>query len=431
MANCLRILQTATGAGTVKARSVPRKDPAMTVIRYSLVCCVLVTMARADDWPNWRGPQANGISRESGWRDQWPDKGPPILWKGTVGTGFSSVVVSNGLLYTLGNADNTDTVFCLSADDGKLKWSHSYESPLDDRFFEGGPTSTPTVDGNAVYTLGRQGHLFCFERTSGKVLWKINLAEDFELPIPGWGFGGSPVVRDKLLLLNAGAAGLALDKSNGKLVWASDSGEAGYTTPVIARSGQQELMILASKKFFQAVDLKSGELLWKYRWLTRFGCNAADPIVSGQQVFISSGYSRGAAVLTLADAEPAEVWKNKELQNQFSSSVLIESHLYGFDGNDTGSKRLRCLDFATGKVVWSEDWEGMGALTAADGKLIALSEAGDLVVAPASPKGLAPTARATVIDGKCWTVPVLANGIIYCRNADGQIVAVDVRASQP
>ena len=128
-----------------------------------LIVITLVDSLKADDWHRWRGPTLNGVSAETAWLDEWPDEGPPISWKAMVGTGFSSTSVARGRLYTMGNEDNTETVYCLDAATGKELWTHSYPCALDDRFFEGGPTSTPTVDAGAVYTLSRQGDLICLD----------------------------------------------------------------------------------------------------------------------------------------------------------------------------------------------------------------------------------------------------------------------------
>jgi len=382
----------------------------------------------ADDWYRWRGPRLDGISKETGWLAQWPKEGPSVAWRASVGTGFSSVTVGGGRLYTMGNRENTDTVYCLDAATGKQLWEHSYQSPLDDKFFEGGPTSTPTIDGDCVYTLSRQGELFCFGAATGKIHWSKNIAEEANVRVPGWGFAGSPLVCGDLLVLTVGEAGTAVEKKTGKLVWTSADRDAGYNTPVPVRRGEKSILILASGKFYHAVELETGKELWRHRWLVRFGCNAADAIVAGDHVFISSGYNRGAALLNIAGDEPTVVWANKEMQNQLSSSVLIDGHLYGIDGNTHGSEtKLKCMEFRSGDVRWTEDLDSMGSLTAAGGKLIVLSEQGELIVAKASPDGFQPSARAKVLGGKCWTVPVLAHGRIYCRNADGELVCVDVR----
>jgi outer membrane protein assembly factor BamB len=168
--------------------------------------------------------------------------------------------------------------------------------------------------------------------------------------------------------------------------------------------------------------------MWEQRWLTRYGVNSADPIVVGDQVFLSSGYNKGCAVLQMGTAAPTEVWRNKNMRTQLNACVHLEGFLYGIDGDTSTSNALRCVEWKSGTVRWSFDGVGCGALMVADGKLIVLSEQGELLVGAASPKGFTPTARTKVLDGKCWTVPVLANGRIYCRNAAGDLVCVDVRA---
>jgi len=400
----------------------------MTVSRIALfVSLAALPAASADDWPCWRGPGHNGISAETGWLDRWPDGGPRVLWKAEVGTGFSSFAVAGGRVYTLGNADNTDTVFCFEAATGKALWSHAYPSDLGDKFFEGGPTSTPAVDGDRVYTIGRWGDAFCFEAATGKIVWSKNIVQETGLPAPGWGLAGSPVVHGDLLLLNAGDAGLALEKATGKVAWKSAAKEPGYSTPLVVRRGDAELLLLGSGKSYLAVDPRTGREAWRVKWVTQYGCNAADPVVDGDRVFLSTGYGKGAALLKPGAGEPEVVWQGKVMRNQMNPCVLVGGFLFGADG-DAGQKgALKCVELATGAEKWAKERFGPGAVTVADGRLIALSEKGELTVAPASPEGFQPTARAQVLGGKCWTVPVLANGRIYARNAAGDVVCLDVK----
>jgi outer membrane protein assembly factor BamB len=390
----------------------------------------MLESVRADDWLTRRGPTSNGLSKESKWTNQWPESGPPIRWRANVGTGFSSVTTQGNRLFTLGNVDNQESIHCLDTQTGKSIWQHTYECAIDDRFFEGGPTSTPTIDGDCLYSLSRQGDLICCNAETGKVVWSKNVAVETSARVPGWGFSSSPVVLHQHLLLGVGDAGLLLNKADGEILWQSGKGEAGYMTPQVVPIDGRPHALIASGKFFQCVDLESGAVKWKHRWLTTYGCNAADPIVLQNRVFISSGYGRGATVLEFNASESKVVWANKEMQNQLNSSVLIEGCVFGFDGNEDGEVLLKCLEFATGKALWSTPGLGSGSLMAADGKLIVLSENGELLIAPASSTEFNPTARAQVLDGKCWTVPVLSNQSIYCRSAAGDLVCVDVQISE-
>ncbi len=387
----------------------------------------LCSFASAHDWPHWRGPQRNGVSAETGWRDTWPAEGPATAWKAKVGSGFSSVVVAQGRAFTLGHADEQDTVWCFDTAAGKVLWKHSYAAELGDKFFEGGTTGTPTVVGDRVFTLSRWGDVFCFEAATGKVVWSKNVQKQTGVRVPDWGFAGAPLAHENLLVLNVGDAGLALDQSTGRIVWQSANQNAGYSAPLPVEHAGQWLALLGNGTAYVAVNLRNGKEAWRVRWLTEYGVNASDPIVEGDHLFLSTGYGKGGALYKLAASAPEPLWKTKKLRTQLNSAVLFQGHLYGTDGDTTEKAALKCLDFATGEEKWTQPGFGSGAVIIADGKLIALGGTGELRVAPATPAGFKPTARAQVLGGRCWTAPVLANGLIYCRNSRGDLVAVDVR----
>lgn len=382
----------------------------------------------AEDWPQWRGPARNGVSQEKGWLDQWPKEGPPVAWKANVGLGFSSVVVGGGKAVTAGHANETDTLFCFDALTGKESWKHSYAAELGDKYYEGGTTGTATIDGDRVFWLSRWGDLFCFDAASGKIVWSRQLQKEEGAQIPTWGFTGAPTVHEGLLILNVGEAGMALDKKTGKTIWASAKKDAGYSTPLpLQRDGKWEVLISNSEAYV-AVDVATGKERWRMKWLTQYGVNAADPVPVGDKVFISSGYGKGAALFKpVVDGEPQVIWRSKVLRTQLNPAVLVGKYVYGVDGDTTEKGSLKCVEAETGVEKWKVPAFGSGAVSVADGKLIALSATGELMVAPASPDAFKPTARAQVLGGKCWTVPVLANGLVYCRNSRGDIVAVDLR----
>jgi len=376
---------------------------------------------RAADWPCFRGPDHDGIAKETGWSVQWPATGPKQLWKAKVGTGFASFSVVAGRVYTTGNAKDADTVFCFDANTGLEVWNHSYPAKLDPKYYEGGPSATPTVDGNRVFTFSKRGVIHCLDAAKGTVLWSKDLSEELKAKMPTWGFASSVLIEGELAILNLGAAGAALDKTTGKVVWSSGDDEAGYATAVPFEAAGQRAVALAIKRDVVALNAKDGKELWRFPWKTDYDVNAADPIISGGKVFISSGYNHGGGVFDVSAVPAKKVWENKNMRNHFNSCVLWQGHLYGVD-----EKELRCLGFDAGEVKWSETSVGKGSVMLADGKLIVLSEKGELMVAEVSPTAFKPIARAQVLGGKCWTTPVLANGRIYCRNAAGDVVAVDV-----
>ena len=279
-----------------------------------------------------------------------------------------------------------------------------------------------------MYTLSKRGHLFCFEAADGKVVWQTNFLEQLGVTKPRWGFAGSPLVEGNLLLLNVGSAGTALDKKTGKLVWTSGKEAAGYATPMPMTIGGQRCVLIFAAKALVAVRVSDGHELWRHGWVTHWDISAADPIVAGDKVFIST-FDQGGALLQVGAGAPTVVWQSKQMKNHFNSCVLVGGHLYGVDGNSDQPAEIafRCLDFRTGEVKWSHKGFGLGAVMAADGKLIIMGDKGELVVARASPAGFKPLARAQVLGGKCWTTPVLANGKIYCRNAKGDLVCLDVK----
>ncbi len=384
-------------------------------------------LAHAADWPQWRGPARNGIATEKGWLDQFPAVGPKIAWRAQVGLGASSFVVAGGRAFTMGHADGKDTVFCFEASSGKPIWKHSYPAELGDKFFEGGTTGTPTLDGDRLYTLSRWGDTFCFDAATGKILWSVNVQKETGCRVPDWGFTGAPLVLDGRLILNVGEAGVALDKTTGKILWKSGDKDAGYSPPLPVELGGRTLVLLGSSKSYLAVNPVDGKEAWRAAWVTEYGVNAADPIVSGGRMFISSGYGKGGALFTLGTGAPDEVWRARAFRTQLNAAVLHAGHLYGVDGDTTSIGGIKCLDFATGTEKWAHKDFRVGALSMADGLLLALSGTGTLVIAPASPAEFKPTATAKILDGKCWTAPVLAHGLIYCRNTNGAVVVVDAR----
>ena len=382
---------------------------------------------QASDWPNWRGPNHNGISTETGWKANWPADGPRQLWKSSVGTGFSSIAVSQGRLYTMGNRENSDSLYCLDAETGKMIWKQSYTCPLDADMFEGGPTATPTVDGDRVYTFSRNGLVFCFDAEDGKICWTKNLPAATAAEPPTWGFASSPLIQGAALFLNVGASGIALDKMSGNIIWRSGGGAPGYATAVPCELGGKPALVMLVRGQVLAVAPNSGHALWRFPWETEYDINTTDPIINGDTVFVSSGYEHGAALLRIQSARPDVVWQNTNMRNVINSSVLLDGFIYGVDGQAGHSATLKCVELKTGEVKWDFKGLGSGALMAADNRLIVMSDQGELVVAPASAQAFQPISQAQVLGGKCWTTPVLANGRIYCRNARGDLVCLDVK----
>jgi outer membrane protein assembly factor BamB len=387
----------------------------------------------AADWPHWRGPNYNGISDETAWKATWPAEGPKLLWKAATGTGFSSITVANGKAYTMGNfksPDDTeeDVVFCFNAETGAEIWKFKYECPLAPQHYEGGTLATPTIDGNAVYTISKKGHVFCFSADKGEVLWKTNIVDDLKIQPPTWGFSGSGYIHKDLVIFNVGAAGIAFNKKTGAVVWKSDNKASGYSTAVPFTVDGKSGIALMTMQEIQAINPENGAILWSYPWKTSWEINAADPIFSGSKVFFSSGYNHGATVLEIKDGKLTPVWENKQMRNHFNSCVLVDGYLYGIDGEAGDKATLKCIEFATGTVKWTQQGVGSGSVTVAGKKLIILSNTGLLMTADVTPDAFKLNSKAQVLSGKCWTVVTLANGRLYCRNnKDGNLLCFDVK----
>lgn len=366
------------------------------------------------DWPQWRGPNRNGISAET-ISGRLPSAGPRQLWKASAGEGYSSFAVKAGKVYTMGNFNNEDYVLCYDALKGTLIWRHKYPCSGGDYT---GPRATPVVHEGNVYTLSREGVAFCLNADTGKVVWRNDIARTTGATAPNWGFGSSALIQGNMAVYNVGSAGTALDKRTGRVIWKSGGGPSGYASPVSFPGG---LAFFAGKALV-AVNPANGAKLWSFPWETNFDVNAADPIFSGDSVFISSNYGKGGARIRINGGSPQQIWQSREMKNHFNSCVLLGGHLYG---NDEG--RLRCLDWATGRGKWEMRSLGKGGVIVATDKLIALTERGELVVASATPGAFSEISRAKILDGDCWTHPVLANGLLYARNHQGTVVCLDLR----
>jgi outer membrane protein assembly factor BamB len=386
--------------------------------------------ARAADWPNFRGPNHNGISSEAGWLVNWPQDGPKRLWKTSLGLGYASVTVANGRAYASGNQGNTATLYCLDAGTGSNFWKFSFANQILNDFSQprgmGGTSGAATVEGNRVFLLSGNGCLFALDSQSGAIVWSNNLVAELGLVKSHWGFTGSPLVQDDLLVLDAGKSGTAVDKATGKVVWTSDKSASGYSTPVPCSFNGTPAVALLSTDHAYAVETKTGKPIWSFPFKAQI--NIADVIVAGNDFFMSADYGNGGVMARFDGTNTAQVWASKTFANHINTSVLLDGYLYGVAGSvNDRTVALQCLDFATGAQKWSFPGLGGGGFIVADHKIIMLSDTGELVVGEASPAPFTPISRAKVLGQWCWGAPTLANGRIYCRNNPGDLVCLDVK----
>jgi hypothetical protein len=394
-----------------------------------IVLCLSVDLVAqtGGNWPQWRGPNRDGISKEIGLLKQWPAEGPPLVWKGrAAGRGYSSLALANGRLFTMGLRGDREFVIAFDVATGKEVWATPHGTAYRDSRGDG-PRGTPTMDGNNLYALGGNGDLSCLDAKTGRIVWAMNALTKFGGENISWGISESPLVIEDKLLINAGGPGasiVALNKKDGSLIWKSQSDEAGYSSAMPVQIGNTTQVVFFTHRRAVGLDLIDGKLMWEYARPANDVANVATPVVRGNRVFISSDYGTGAGLVEIrADGKAQEVYFTKDMRNHHSSSILIGDYLYGFS-----SGILTAMRFDTGEVAWRDRSVGKGSLVYADGNLYALSENGVVGLIEATPTAYREKGRFRIQQDSLptWTHPVIAGGRLYLRDQD-TIYAYDVR----
>ena len=397
----------------------------------ALLCISLDVAAQsAGEWPQWRGPNRDGVSKETGLLKQWPDGGPPLAWKATgAGRGYSSFAVSNNRLYTMGLRGDREYVIAFDVATGKEVWATANGKAFrNDR--GDGPRGTPTVDGDKLYALGGNGDLSCLEARTGRTMWTMNVLEKFGGSNIVWGISESPLVVGDKLLVNAGgpnASIVALSKRDGSLLWKSQSDRAGYSSAIPLMAGGINQVVFFTSTRALGLDLRDGRLLWEYPRAANNVANAATPVVRANRVFISSDYGTGGGLVEIKAGDKGvtaqEVYFTREMRNHHSSSILVGEHLYGFS-----SGILTAMRFDTGQIAWRDRSVGKGSLVYADGHLYCLSENGVVGLVEATPEVYREKGRFRIPQESLptWAHPVIAGGRLYLRDQD-TIYAYDVK----
>ncbi len=338
-----------------------------TILAVAAAVALLSAPGAAADWPQFRGPDRDGISAETGLLSSWPEGGPKELWRVPLGEGYSALAVVGGRIYTLYADGDDELAVCLAAADGKEIWRYRLGDNWKD-MMGNGPRSTPTVVDGTVYVLGAHATLAALDAATGAERWRQDLTRTVGARPPTWGVSTSPLVEGELLILDAGGRGghsiVALDRHSGELVWHAESDKAGYAAPLpVTVDGRRQVVMFTGTQVV-GVDPADGRVLWKRPWKTSYDVNAATPVfIPPNRLFVASGYSTGGALFELeADGGATRVtrlWSNRNMRNQFSSSVYHDGHLYGFD-----NATLKCLDARTGEERWAvREGFGHGSLT--------------------------------------------------------------------
>ena len=382
----------------------------------AVVLAGLIAAAQAD-WPNFRGPNHDGISSETGFKKTWSEP-LKLLWERELGDSFSSFACVGDKLYTCGTQGGRQVIFCLNADSGDVIWQKPIEDQYRDRMGGDGARATPTVDDGRVYIFGALGTLLCLKADGGATIWKKKYGDR-----PTWGYSGSVLIEGDMAIVSAGKSNGALaayNKKTGKRLWKCEDDGAGYATPYpFTHDGTRYIVGFVARSAIIA-EAGTGRLVTRIAWKTDYDVNAAAPIYHNGHLFLSSGYRTGCALFKLSKAgaklEAREVWTSKVFMSKFQSPILHEGNLYASDQN-----ALSCADFMTGERRWRKkrlDGETAkhGTLVLADRHLLLLTARGKLHIGKVDPAGFKPISSAEVLSGRCWTVPVLNNGKLYVRN---------------
>jgi len=406
-----------------------------------LICATLFVLGAviargqspSTDWPQWRGPERNGVSKESGLLGQWPRSGPPVAWSAAMlGAGYGSMAVQGDRIWLQGMRNNQSVVSSLNRADGKQVWARIL-GPAGDNDRGPGPRSTPTIDGDRLYALSETGDLACLRTSDGTVVWQRNILKEFRAGNPYWLLSESPLVDGNLVIVSPGGRGagiVALDKMSGKTVWTSKelSDGAGYSSPIIADVGGVRTIMNFTADAGVGVRASDGKLMWRNTQPANGTANIATPVYSDGKVFYTSSYGTGASLLGLKAAgnevRAQEIYFTRDMKNHHGGVVLVNGHIYGY--NDS---ILTCLEFNSGKVVWRDRSVGKGAVTYADGHLYILSENNVVGLVEATPAGYREKGRFSIADQgwPSWAHPVVSGGRLYVRN-QGTLTSYDVRA---
>jgi outer membrane protein assembly factor BamB len=405
----------------------------LTWVALLAACALTVGAAPDTDWAQWRGPNRDGVSTETGLLKQWPAGGPPVAWTATgLGKGYGSAAVRGDRVFVQGTIGTSSAVFALKRADGVQVWVRALGKTLD-QDKGGGPRGTPTVDGDVLFALSEAGDLACLRVTDGSVVWTRNLLTEFGGSNPEWLLSESPLVDGPRLIVTPGGRGagmVALDKMTGKTVWAARdlSDQAGYASIVAADVQAVRTYVTLTSQAAVGVRASDGAVMWRYAKATNGTANITTPVLFDNKVFITSAYNTGAALLQMraegGSVKADEVYFTRDMMNHHGGVVLVNGYLFGYSNSI-----LTCMEAATGAVKWKDRSVGKGSLTYADGRLYVFGESNTVGLVDASPIGYVERGRFSIADQgwPSWAHPVVAGGRLFIRN-QGVLASYNVAA---
>ena len=390
----------------------------------------------AEDWPQFLGPERNGVYRGPALSEAWGPQGPRVVWRKNAGQGFSGPVVAQGRIILFHRVANEEVVEALDPRTGATQWRYAYTTSYRDDFgFDEGPRAVPVVANGIVYTFGAQGQLHAIDLAKGTRVWSVDTVQRYRVPKGFFGAAGSPLVEDGRVLANVGGpnAGIvAFDAKTGQALWTATNDEASYSSAAGATIAGRRVAIFLTRAELVGLDPASGKVLFQRPWRARMAAsvNVATPLVIGDLLFVSAEYGPGAGVFRLDGTTLNQLWASDEvLTNHYATSVHYDGNLYGFHGRQEFGQSFRAVELRTGKVRWNQDRFLAGTVTLAGDRLVILRERGELVLAPATPEGFKPLARAQVLPGTVRAYPALSDGFLYARN-ENTLICLDLRRQQ-
>lgn len=389
--------------------------------------------AHAADWPQLLGPSRDGAIPPP-LIEPWPDAGPKKLWSLEVGEGFAGPVVAGNRVLLFHRRGGAEVLEALDVRTGKTVWRGASPTRYRDDFgFNGGPRAAPVVAGDQVFTHGAEGVLTAWRLGTGEQLWQRRTLQELGHNAKGFfGAAASPLVTDKLVLLNVGGKGagvVAFDRATGKTVWHTGDDEASYSSPTFGTFAGHRAALFFTREGLLALAPDEGTVLGRFAHKTRIrsSVNAATPLMLGDdRVFLSAAYGAGAVLLDVSGAQPKPIWASDEaMTNHYATAIAYDGFLYGYHGRQEGSPALRCVEVATGNVRWSQDRFGAGSILRSGDRLLVLREDGQLLLVAADPSRFRVLSQARILDGEARAYPAVADGRLFARD-DRRLVAVEL-----
>ncbi len=394
-----------------------------------------------DDWPQFLGPDRNGVSKESGLVGAWPSDGPKIAWRTPLGVSMSGIAVSNGRAFTMFQDDDQQYVVALNANDGKEVW-RTPVAPTYVNSMGNGPRATPTVFGESVFAFTGEGILAAFRTSDGKQIWSVDVPKSLDDAAAEYGVSCSPIVVGDLVVVHAGAESAAIaayGSATGKVAWKSGKGKSGYSSPVLMTLAGSEQLVTLTAAGATGLDPATGTLLWEFPFPTEYDCNIAVPVqIDGDSLLISAGENHGSVILKLTAAagsfKPEVIWssigKSSQLRAEWQTPVIHDGHLYALDNHGSAGPitNLVCIRLSDRKTMWQKIRFGKSNLIFADAKLFLTTMNGEVVIVEAAPAAFKELGRATIME-TTRQAPALANGFLFVRD-DKEVICIDARAAQ-